>query len=171
MSILKVTIPEAALLFEKKNLRKALKESAQSVAKEARALTRNAGGSGRVYATPRTMVKGYHQASAPGEPPASLTGLLSRSIKTSIKGDRVRVFDTAFYSKFLETGAQGGGGTNQKGGKGTKNTRAKKNQPKPAPSTVRVLEPRTFISRALDDQKATIEKKLIEAIEKDIELT
>ena len=159
--MLKIDVPDAYLLFDKNNLRKAIRESAKLVANQARALTRNAGGSGRAYSTPRHVARGVHYASASGEPPAALTGALSRSISYSVRGDRARVYDTQFYSKFLEVGAQGGA-------PGKRNSRARKGQPKPKPATRRVLEPRPFISRALLDNEEAIKNKLESAIASDM---
>ena len=64
-------------------------------------------GSGRVYKTPR----GTHQASAPGESPARLTGRLQESVKAKKVTPRVwtvgpdpSAFPDEFYPSFLEFG-------------------------------------------------------------------
>lgn len=48
----------------------------------------------------------YHQASAPGEPPASDTGRLVKSIRTEFDFDRLvgRVIASTKYAALLETG-------------------------------------------------------------------
>lgn len=64
-------------------------------------------GSGREYKTPR----GIHQASAPGESPARLTGRLQESVKAKRVTDRVwtvgpdpSAFPDAYYPAYLEFG-------------------------------------------------------------------
>lgn len=169
--MLRVQVPKGhILIYGKKNLRRVLREAANTVAREARTLTRNAAGGGRAYSTPKTISKGIHYASAPGEPPAMLTGMLNRSITTKIGkgGESISIRDNQFYAKFLEVGAKGGAGNRTKGGKGKRNVKATKNR-QGAVSSSRVLEPRPFISRALDDQKAEIERKILEAVKADIE--
>ena len=53
-----------------------------------------------------TLPKRKHKSSAPGEPPASVTGFLVSNIKWFIDGDGLggEVRSRAFYSKFLEFG-------------------------------------------------------------------
>jgi hypothetical protein len=96
-----------------------------------------------------------------------LSGGLHNSfkIKAGRGGDSIQIMDVEFYAKFLETGAKGGGGNNQKGGTGRRNQRARKGQPAPAPSTGRVLEPRPFLSLALEENRGEIERKLADAVE------
>lgn len=74
------------------------------VRKEAISLILNTAKSGRVY------VRGdvEHQASAPGEPPASDTGRLVNSIKTvyDTKNLYGKVVTTVAYGQYLEFGTQ-----------------------------------------------------------------
>lgn len=58
---------------------------------------------GRIY-----IINGRpHQASAPFESPAELTGKLRRSINFKVSGSRqLRVGETAYYAKWLEEGTR-----------------------------------------------------------------
>jgi hypothetical protein len=172
--VIKITVPDAHLLhFKKNNIRQALRESGQLIVKEARALTRSDSGGGRAYSTPPSIGKGVHYSSAPFEPPARLSGQLTGSIGMKVQrgGERIQIYDGSFYSRFLEVGAEGGAGTNQKGGRGRRNPRAgnSRKNPKLGNSSVRVLEPRPFISRAAADHETEIRDKIAEAVAKDIE--
>jgi hypothetical protein len=171
---LKIVVPHASIEFSKDNIRKALRSAALDVIREARALTQNPNGGGRAYSTPAGMSKGIHYASAAGEPPAMLTGTLNKSFGMRSKGSGTTIIleDNAYYAKFLELGAHGGAGTNQKGGKGTSNTyrlnplTRKKERVAPTPTPgqkERDLEPRPFLSRALVDQTPEIIKKVQDA--------
>lgn len=160
MGILRIEIPRFVISQgEKKNLRAALRQAGQDVAKTARALVRNAGGSGAYH--------NGHYASAVGEPPASLSGELARSItaRTWSRGGElgVTVKDSVYYAKFLETGAEGGG-------PGSHNTKANpKRKTRKVVRGKRVLEPRPFISRALDAKRSDIDERLKVAVLADIE--
>jgi hypothetical protein len=62
------------------------------------------------------------------QPPASWTGQLAGSISTRVfrGGDGVLIRDTAYYARFLETGAKGGIGSGRKGAKGRRNARQRR---------------------------------------------
>ncbi len=84
-----------------------------------------------------------------------LSGLLSRSFKVSVfkSGEGVTIRDTAFYAKFLETGAQGGGGnTKSRANIGPSGRRMKKS----AVNQTRVLLPRPYLTTALAMREASI---------------
>ncbi len=60
---------------------------------------------GRLYRIPGR--KKRHRASAPGEPPANLTGKLRASVQFEVKGNDQMVFgDTVRYGYFLEMGTK-----------------------------------------------------------------
>lgn len=77
---------------------------AQSTAQRAKQRIRSGGRTGRVYDIGGRM----HQASAPGEPPANLTGALANSIGFTRMTDRAGSFATAgsdlSYASTLEFG-------------------------------------------------------------------
>lgn len=51
--------------------------------------------------------KRRHRASAPGEPPANLTGRLRRGVNFVVKGtDQMQFGDTVFYGFYLERGTR-----------------------------------------------------------------
>lgn len=51
--------------------------------------------------------KRRHRASAPGEPPANLTGRLRRGVNFEVKGtDQMQFGDTVFYGFYLERGTK-----------------------------------------------------------------
>jgi|GEM_PF-1652861 len=83
---------------------RALREGADSLAQQVRENLRDDGRSGRVTITPQ----GLHQASAPGEVPAPLTGKLSQSIAVEPGGqvDELRVTADTDYAAALEFGTQ-----------------------------------------------------------------
>jgi hypothetical protein len=49
---------------------------------------------------------GAHQASAPGEPPASRTGRLARSVEYRTRGLQMQFGETALYAAWLEEGTR-----------------------------------------------------------------
>ncbi len=159
--ILKIEIPKFVLTQgDQKNLRVALRISGAEVVATARALVRNAGGSGAYH--------NGHYASAVGEPPASLTGELSRSIKSKAWTKSgvigVTISDTVYYAKFLETGAEGGGPQRR-------NTRANKRKgTSKVVNSKRILQPRPFISTALDSKRDAIDARVRDAVVADLEL-
>lgn len=143
---LRIDIPEHLLTWDKKNTRKVLRQAGQEIAGVARKLIRSTVGTGHKY--------GQHTASSPGQPPASDTGKLASSIsvKPARNGLSVVVKDSAFYALFLEAGAKGGGGRKRQRNKGGK------------PSTPRVLEPRPYLSIALEEREDSLSERIQEAI-------
>lgn len=140
----------------KRKLRATMRRAGAEVASVARSELRRAKASGRTY-----YVKGgaFHVASAPGEPPATLSGTLARSLKVYPfkSGEGVAVRARAFYALFLERGAKGGGGRKKAG----RNRRGK-------PTTARVLLPRPFLTKALDSRADSISRRIRAAIVEDI---
>ena len=171
MAGLKITVPTYALVYEKKLLKKTLQSAGAEVAAVARALIRRSQGGGRKY--------GKHTASAPGQPPASLSGELAASIKVRPwrSGEGVTIRDTQFYALFLEAGARGGGGNTRDKANillaGEKNWRGKvlrtKNRmKKSAISQTRVLAPRPFLTAALEQRQQSISDRVRAAIIDDV---
>ena len=131
---LKIALPSAKLSYDKKQTKQVMRAAASEVAGAARRMIRNGGGGGRQY--------GAHTASAPGQPPVSLSGRLAASIRSNVKqrGNTIvaSIRDVEFYSKFLETG------------------------------TKRGLAPRPFLSTALEQRKDSIASRIREAIDHDM---
>lgn len=94
----------------KHGIRKALYAHGKDVVKEIQHLIRNTPKTGRIY-----IIRGRrHQASAPHEAPASLTGRLASSAKYDVHsfwkmevGETARSAKGAPYPKFLEGGTRG----------------------------------------------------------------
>jgi hypothetical protein len=147
MASFEILVSSATLELDKKFLRQALKQAALQVQKAAIQLVENTSGAGRTY--------GKHQASAPGQAPASDTGYLTShfKIKSISRGMGMTVSDDSWYALALEAGSKGGGGK-----KGKKNKRGK-------PTTTRVQEARPFLSTALNNNRVDIERKINKAIE------
>ena len=156
---LQVKVSSATIVYEKKALRKVLRQAGAEVASEARSLVRKSVGGGRLYRGPggkryRTGGKGgAYRASASGQPPVSVTGTLARSIKVRPyrSGEGVAVRDAAFYALFLEKGAQGGGRIKERRGR-SKN------------ATGRVLQPRPFLTAALARKQGGLPGRIRQAV-------
>lgn len=145
----------AIVVLDKKRLRQIMRRAGAEVAASARRMLRRSAGGGRFYHT----AMGRHQASAPGEAPASLTGQLARSIRVRVSRSAlsVEIKATMYYALFLEHGAQGGGGRRK-----NRNKRGK-------PSTRRVLQPRPFLTTALAAAQNSLAERIKAAILQDIE--
>ena len=157
---IKVTVRSATILYDKAELKKALRRAGNEIAAEARSIIRKGVGSGRPYRLPasakgRGAKSGRYTASAPGQPPVSVTGTLARSIRVRPlkSGDGVAVRDTAFYALFLEAGARGGG-------------RIKGTRGKHGTATARVLSPRPFLTLALKRRQSGLSGRLEAAVKK-----
>ena len=156
------------LVMNKAKMRAILRRAGSEVASVARSLIRRSAGGGKTYRRPGG---GTYQASGPGQPPASRTGTLANSIKVRAfkSGEGVAIRDTAFYAVFLEGGAHGGG---RKGGgwrvAGQKITASRMRGAEGA-NTARVLEPRPFLSTALQSREASIGDRIRAAVTQGIE--
>jgi len=155
---LSVGVPmDVALTLDPKAKKKALRQAGQQVARATRRRLSKAG-AGRRY--------GKHVASAPGQPPAKMTGGLASSVTVRVwkSGDGVAIRARRFYALFLEAGAQGGVGSGRKGVKGKSNTRHRV-------AGTRELKPRPFLSAALEELSGErLGERLRDAIAKGIEL-
>jgi hypothetical protein len=139
------------LLFDKKGLQKIMMAGGREVAAQARLLIARKLG-------PKS--KKVRVASMAGSAPNSITGLLRKSIVVKALARKrlgARIIDTAFYAKFLETGAKGGGGRKGSGAKRKKGVPA-------ALSTGRVLLPRPFLSTAMNMKRSSIDMRVKAAV-------
>lgn len=128
-----IKIDEFHLELNKDILKKELRLIAKEVKQKTIALLKNSVPSGKK--------RGSHTASAPGQAPSLMDGLLASSITYKIKKDRIVIKDSAYYSLFLEAGATKTG----KSGTGT-------------------ILPRPFLSTVLDEMRPDIEKRLEKAV-------
>ena len=89
----------------KSGLSTALSESSDYVTEEAKRLILDPPKTGRIYTRRVRGRRVKHQASAPGQPPANMTGKLMNSIKALSKGhSSMTVGVEALYGGFLEEG-------------------------------------------------------------------
>ena len=154
---LKITVSSQALVFEKTKVRQALRAAGAEVADFAKHYVMTSAGSGRFY---YAQGAGRYRASAPGQSPVRRTGQLASSFVVKATGDTVSIRDTRFYAKFLETGATGGGFL-KGGGFGKRKGKHRRGN---IAAGARRLQPRPFISKAMDDRRSSIEQRLVAAI-------
>jgi hypothetical protein len=157
----KITAPEMYFALDKTLGRKILRQVGQEIAAAARAMLGRA-----------SHKKGTHTPSQPGSPPASLTGLLRRSIKVSQRGDRVKIKATATnpkgapYGVFMEAGSVGGGGK----GNANLGRSHKRGGSKGTIQTSRVQAARPFLSVAVAAGIKDLGPRLAEAMRQGIDL-
>jgi hypothetical protein len=135
-----------------------LRGAANDIASKTRRLIGKRSGGGRFYRRAGTT----YQASAPGEPPVMVSGTLKGSLKSYIykDGSGFAVRERAFYSLFLETGAQGG----RPGSRAT-TASARRQRRKQAPTSARVLEPRPSLDVVMEQEEKNLEKRLTKAFD------
>lgn len=87
----------------RRGVRNALFEIGRESVQHTRGLILDENKNGRFY-----HIKGaIHQASAPGEAPATLTGTLQKSVKYNVRGSsEVEFGDKVYYGKYLEEGTK-----------------------------------------------------------------
>lgn len=101
---LDIKVSSGTFELDKKHLRAVFRAAGAEVAAAARQLIRRAAGGGKKH--------GRHRASAPGQPPASESGALARSIRSKVYksglGVAVRAFGggKGWYAAPLEVGAR-----------------------------------------------------------------
>lgn len=98
-----VTIPKLSKMHQR-GIRMAHYKIGQDVVDENRRLLKTGPKTGRIY---RLSGGQRHQASAPGEPPATRTGRLARSVDYRVHGwHTMTVGQEAPYASFLELGTR-----------------------------------------------------------------
>lgn len=96
-----VEVPKQALRH-REGIAQAFFEIGSEVVRETKRLIETGNKTGRIY-----RIRGrFHQASAPGEAPANLSGRLARSGDYKVNGLFLRVGETVNYAKFLEDGTR-----------------------------------------------------------------
>lgn len=94
-----------SLYNNKEGIRKGLINVAPEIKREVRRLIRDPNKTGRIY----NIGGKLHQASAPGEAPANLSGRLARSVGSKVSSPtRLVIFDTAPYGGYMEHGTRDG---------------------------------------------------------------
>ena len=130
---MQIELDEFMLKLNKKPFKRELRLIAKEIKQKTIALLKQSQPSGER--------RGKHTASAPGQAPSLIDGLLASSITYKVKGNKVTITDGAYYSKFLEVGANGTG----KSKSGT------------------VLE-RPFMSKVIDEMRDEITARLTKAV-------
>lgn len=130
---MKIDVDPFMLKLNKKPFKKELRLIAKEIKQKTIALLKQSQPSGEQ--------RGSHTASAPGQAPSLIDGLLASSISYKVKGNKVTITDSAYYALFLSVGAS-------KTGKSKKGT----------------ILPRPFLSTVLDEMKPEIQKRLERAI-------
>lgn len=173
---LEITVPSVALQYDKKLTVKALRWGAAEVIRATRALLSSSVGGGKKY--------GKHRASLPGETPAKMTGMLSKSLRSRVRVQRniivARVVDIAAgsgragtqdrpYSKFLETGSVNA--IRSPGSRARVHRYASFEQRKAGANGGSVQEPRPYLTAVLDKTRAAIQARIEEAVTKGLDLS
>ena len=159
--------------LDKRRLKALMRSAGTDIASKTRRLISQTTGSGRYYAggggsayRGSYRAEGYY-ASAPGQPPVSVTGTLRGSLKVYPyeSGNGFAVRERAFYALFLEAGARGGG--NPFGGRGQSAgafRRLRKHRARGRYQT-RVLEVRPHLDRVIAEQEPILERRVRTALD------
>ena len=139
-----IKVPTAVLFMDKSRLKATIRSAGSEIASIARSLIRSSTKTNKGAKTPE------------GAPPQSRSGDLLRGIKTKVyrNGERVVIKDIAYYARFLETGAVGGGpsGRNKDG----------------KPSSVREMKPHPFLTTAFDQVEPTLSERITKSVDEGI---
>jgi hypothetical protein len=173
MSHLKLTINHwGEVQLDKKELRALMRSAGNDVkTKTARLISPTQGG-GRSYrggggsAYRGDYKAGAYRASAPGQPPVSVTGTLKRSLRTYVykNGEGFAVRERAFYSLFQETGAHGGGNPGGHRQNARDRAQARRHRARSV-YTTRVLEPRPHLDRVMKQEEANLQRRVRTALD------
>jgi hypothetical protein len=155
--------------LDKRQLKALMRSAGNTVKTKTARLIAQTSGSGRSYrggggsAYRGAYRPGAYRASAPGEPPVTVSGTLRQSLKVYPypSGEGFAVRERAFYALFLEAGATGGGNP---GGSGRGARRAQARRHRARATTRRVLLPRPHLDRVMQQEEATLERRVREAL-------
>lgn len=162
MSDLKLTVTSwGVVMLDKREVNNLMRSAGNDVRSKTMRLINRTDGGGRPYTAPNGT---HYRASAPGGAPVRRTGTLRGSLKTYVlktkTGFAVRARE--FYSLFLEAGAKGGGNPGTRGAKLNPRTgRAKRAR---GIYKRRVLEPRPFLDRVMQQEEPNIERRVRAAL-------
>jgi hypothetical protein len=162
LSDLKLTVTSwGGVLLDKREMTKVMRAAGNEVrGKSSKLINQNQGG-GRLYLGP----SGRYRASVAGSPPVRVSGDLRSSLKTFVfkSGLGFAVRARQFYALFLEAGARGGGNP---GSRATPiNRRTGRHMRAKGVYTRRVLEPRPFLDRVMQQEAPGIERRMRVAFE------
>lgn len=163
MSDLKLTITNwGQVAVDKREMTKLMRAAGNDIKTQTARLINKTEGGGRL--THYHGKTGTYKASAPGDPPVRASGALRSSLKTYVfkTGEGFAVRARQFYALFLETGAKGGGNP---GRRGAINPRTGKRKRARGVYTSRVLEPRPFLDRVMNEQAPELERRMRAALD------
>lgn len=163
MSDLKLTVTNwGEVALDKREVAKLMRAAGNDVKNKTGRLIAQSQGSGKTYFGPA----GRYRASAPGAPPVRVSGDLRASLKTYVfkTGEGFAVRAREFYALFLETGAKGGGNPGARAVKPV-NRRTGRHMRAKGVYTSRVLEPRPFLDRVMNEQASELDRRVRKALE------
>lgn len=169
MSDLKLTVSSwGEIKLDTREMSKLMRAAGNEVKSKTAALINKTQGGGRLTHY-RGDKGGTYRASTPGNPPVRASGALRASLRAYAfkSGEGFAVRARQFYALFLEAGAKGGG--NQFGGRVAASAawRARTNRRRARGRyTQRVLEPRPFLDRVMNEQAPDITRRMRLAFEK-----
>jgi hypothetical protein len=175
MSALKLTVTNwGEVALDKRQLKNLMRSAANDIKGKTARLIAQTTGSGRTYrggggsAYRGTYRPGSYRASAPGEPPVTVSGTLRQSLKAYPypSGEGFAVRERAFYALFLEAGATGGG--NPGGGRAGQRRRAQARRHRARYTTARVLQPRPHLDRVMKQEEANLQRRVRRALDEGI---
>jgi len=169
MSDLQIRVSSwGSVMLDKREMTKLMRAAGNDVkTKTARLINASSGGGAITHY--RGNRHGTYRASMPGDPPVRASGDLRASLKTYPfkSGDGFAVRARQFYALFLEVGARGGG--NPFGGRPAASAAWRGQQHRKRARgryTQRVLEPRPFLDRVMQQEEPMIERRMRVAFEK-----
>jgi hypothetical protein len=164
MSDLKISVSSwGEVLLDKREMTKLMRAAGNEVRSKTARLINASNGGGRLTAY-RGDRHGTYHASQPGDPPVRASGALRASLRAYPfkSGEGFAVRARQFYALFLEAGAHGGGnpfGGRTQAAKGPRRKRARGRY------NARVLEPRPFLDRVMQQEEPMIERRMRDAFE------
>jgi hypothetical protein len=156
------------VMLDKSEMKKLMRGAGNEVKTKTARLINAASGGGRLTYY-RGNRSGTYRASMPGDPPVRASGALRSSLRVYPfkSGDGFAVRARQFYALFLEVGARGGGNpfggrpeaaAASRGQRRRHRARGRYNE--------RVLEPRPFLDRVMEQEEPSIERRMRAAFEK-----
>jgi len=166
VSDLKLTVTNwGAIAIDKRELTKLMRAAGNDVRSKTARLINASQGGGKTYFGP----SGRYRASAPGSPPVRVSGDLRSSLKTFVfkSGEGFAVRARQFYALFLEIGARGGGNPGTRAVRPV-NRRTGRHMRAKGVYTTRVLEPRPFLDRVMEQQAGELDRRVRKALEQSL---
>jgi len=168
MTALKMTVTNwGEVALDTRQLKALMRSAAGDIKTKTARLINQTTGSGRTYrggggsAYRGAYRPGAYRASAPGDPPVTVSGTLRQSLKAYVypSGEGFAVRERAFYALFLEAGARGGGNA----GAGRRRAQARRHRARSV-YTARVLAPRPLLDRVMQQEEPNLQRRVRQAL-------